>query len=54
MRGAAMMDRTDETENERGPNQRLAVVASLRPGSRKEAGELVAKGPPYDLREAGF
>jgi len=36
-----MTDRTDETE--RGPNQRLAVVASLRPGSRKEAAELVAK-----------
>jgi hypothetical protein len=49
-----MTDRTDETENERGPNQRLAVVASLRPGSREEAAELVAKGPPYDLREAGF
>ena len=49
-----MTDRTDETEDLRGPNQRLAVVASLRPGSRDEAAQLVAKGPPYDLREAGF
>ena len=39
-----MTDRPDETENERGPNQRLAVVASLRPSSRDEAAELVAKG----------
>jgi hypothetical protein len=49
-----MTDRTDETEDTRGPNQRLAVIASLRPGSRDEAAQLVAKGPPYDLREAGF
>ena len=46
-----MTDRTDETER---PNQRLAVIASLRTGSRDEAAELVAKGPPYDLGEAGF
>ena len=46
-----MTDRTDETER---PNQRLAVIASLRPGSRDEAAELVAKGPPYDLGEAGL
>jgi hypothetical protein len=49
-----MTDRTDGIENVHGPNQRLAVVASLRPGSRDEAAQLVAKGPPYDLGEAGF
>ena len=49
-----MPDRTDETKDVRGPTQRLAVVASLRPGSRDEAAHLVAKGPPYDLGEAGF
>jgi hypothetical protein len=54
MRGIAMTDRTHETEDVRGQNQRLAVIASLRPGSREEAAQLVAKGPPYDLSEAGF
>jgi hypothetical protein len=49
-----MTDRTDEAEGVRGPNQRLAVIANLRPGSHDEAVDLVAKGPPYDLREAGF
>jgi hypothetical protein len=49
-----MTDRTDETDDLRGPSQRLVVVASLRPGSRDEAARLVANGPPYDLGEAGF
>jgi hypothetical protein len=42
-----MADRRDETE-------RLAVVAKLRPGSREQASQILAKGAPYDLAEAGF
>jgi hypothetical protein len=33
---------------------RLAVVAKLRPGSRERAIEILAKGAPYELGEAGF
>ena len=33
---------------------RLAVVAKLRPGSRESAIEILAKGAPYELGEAGF
>ncbi len=35
-------------------NERLAVVARLRRGSRERAQEIIAAGPPYELREAGF
>jgi len=37
----------DETE-------RVAVVATLVPGSRERAAEIIAKGAPYGLRLAGF
>jgi hypothetical protein len=35
-------------------NERVAVVATLLPGSRKRAAEIIAKGAPYGLRLAGF
>jgi hypothetical protein len=35
-------------------NERVAVVATLRPGSRQRAAEIVAEGPPYGLALAGF
>jgi hypothetical protein len=33
---------------------RMAVVAKLRPGSREQASQILAKGATYDLGEAGF
>jgi hypothetical protein len=38
----------------RGVNERVAVVARLRPGSRDRAAEILAKGAPYGLALAGF
>jgi len=35
-------------------NERVAVVATLVPGSRTRAAEIIAKGAPYGLRLAGF
>ena len=34
--------------------ERFAVVATLRPGSREQATQILAKGAPYELRETGF
>jgi hypothetical protein len=34
--------------------KRLALIARLQPGSEERAGELIAKGPPFDLAEAGL
>jgi hypothetical protein len=38
----------------REPVQRVGIVVELTPGSRAQAEELIAKGPPFDLGEAGF
>jgi hypothetical protein len=46
-RGTAGMDHGDE-------NERVAVVATLLPGSRERAAEILAKGAPYGLALAGF
>jgi len=35
-------------------NERVAVVAKLRPGSRERAGQILAEGAPYELAETGF
>jgi hypothetical protein len=35
-------------------NERVAVVARLRPGSRERAAEIIDRGPPYGLGLAGF
>jgi hypothetical protein len=42
------------TEFRSGANERLAIVAKLRRGSRERAKEILAEGPPYDLADAGF
>jgi hypothetical protein len=54
-----MTDRSDDGGEVAPPRDnevtdRLAVVARLRPGSREEAIEILAKGAPYELGEAGF
>lgn len=54
-----MTDRSDDGGEVAPPRDnevtdRLAVVARLRPGSRERAIEILAKGPPYELGEAGF
>jgi hypothetical protein len=55
-----MTDRTDDVEGVQVPprggdvTERVAVVAKLRPGSRERASQILAKGSPYDLGEAGF
>jgi hypothetical protein len=35
-------------------DQRVAVVATLLPGSRERAAEILAEGAPYGLELAGF
>jgi hypothetical protein len=37
-----------------GADDRLAVVATLLPGSRERAAAIIAEGAPYGLRLAGF
>jgi len=55
-----MSDRRNEVERGDVPprgshgTERVAVVARLRPGSRERAGQILAEGAAYDLREAGF
>jgi hypothetical protein len=34
--------------------QRLAVIARLKEGTTERAAELIAEGPPFDPRAAGF
>jgi hypothetical protein len=38
----------------RNATERVAVVATLLPGARERAAEIIAKGAPYGLRLAGF
>jgi hypothetical protein len=54
-----MTDPGDEAEcmqaSGRGDaSERVAVVATLQPGSRKRAAEILAQGAPYGLDRAGF
>jgi hypothetical protein len=55
-----MTDHSDDLEGAQASSrggerpERLAVVAKLRPGSREEAGQILASGAPYWLAEAGF
>jgi hypothetical protein len=44
--------RTSRTEGD--GDERVAVVATLVPGSRQRAAEIIAEGAPYGLRLAGF
>lgn len=34
--------------------ERLALIARLKEGTQPRAGELIAKGPPFDLQARGF
>jgi hypothetical protein len=34
--------------------ERLALIARLKPEAQARAEELIAKGPPLDLKESGF
>jgi hypothetical protein len=43
-----------ETDSDSEPSERLAIVAKLRAGSRDQAKEILAAGPPYDLDDAAF
>ena len=54
-----MTDPPDEAEriqaSGRGDaNERVAVVATLKPGSRERAGAILAQGAPYGIDRAGF
>ena len=54
-----MSDLSDEAEEQISPRsgdvtERLAVVATLRPGSGERARRILAEGAPYGLDEAGF
>jgi hypothetical protein len=54
-----MTDRSDDAGEGVPPagsdvTERLAVVAKLRSGSHERAIEILAKGAPYELGEAGF
>ena len=54
-----MSDRSDEAEAQVPPprvdgTERLAVIATLRPGSRDRARQILAEGAPYELAETGF
>jgi len=40
--------------DDRDVNERVAVVATLLPGSRERAVQILAKGAPYGLALAGF
>jgi hypothetical protein len=40
--------------DDRHANERVAVVATLLPGSRERAAEILAEGAPYGLALAGF
>ena len=34
--------------------ERLALIASVKPGAETTAAELIAEGPPFDLERSGF
>ena len=35
-------------------NNKIVVIAQIRPGKRADLERLLAKGPPYDLQAEGF
>lgn len=51
---ARLLSRKRTRATDPGTNERVAVVATLLPGSRERAAEIIAKGAPYGLRLAGF
>ena len=51
---APLLRRKRTRATDSGTNERVAVVASLLPGSRERAAEIIAGGAPYGLRLTGF
>ena len=51
---ARLLSRKRTRATDRGTNERIAVVATLLPGSRERAAEIIAGGAPYGLSLAGF
>jgi hypothetical protein len=51
---ARLLSRNRTRASDPGTNERVAVVATLVPGSRERAAEIIAGGAPYGLRLAGF
>jgi hypothetical protein len=51
---ARLLGRKRTHATDPGTNERVAVVATLRPGSRERAAEIIAGGAPFGLRLAGF
>jgi hypothetical protein len=51
---ARLLSRKRTGATDPGANERLAVVATLLPGSRERAAEIIAGGAPYGLSLAGF
>jgi hypothetical protein len=51
---ARLLSRNRTRATDPGTNERVAVVATLMPGSRERAAEIIAGGAPYGLRLAGF
>ena len=54
-----MTDPRDEAEriqaSSRGDaNERVAIIATLKPGSRERAAAILAQGAPYGIDRAGF
>ena len=43
-----------QASNKGDANERVAVVATLKPGSRERAGAILAQGAPYGIDRAGF
>jgi hypothetical protein len=51
---ARLLSRKRSRAIDPGTNERIAVVATLLPGSRERAAEIIAGGAPYGLSLAGF
>jgi hypothetical protein len=51
---ARLLSRKRTRATDPGTNERVAVVATLLPGSRERAAEIIAGGAPYGLSLAGF
>ena len=51
---ARLLSRKRTRATDRGTIERVAVVATLLPGSRERAAEIIAGGAPYGLSLAGF
>jgi len=51
---ARLVTRKRTQATDPGTDERVAVVATLVPGSRERAAQIIARGAPYGLKLAGF